>query len=62
MREHKEYNSNYSKIDEYPALSCLFPQTFLVKNVAFTPWEKVYALHIFKMGMKQPILMSNDQD
>ena len=53
----------------FPTLSCFFPQKFLVRNVAFTPWKKASSLRKFKMAMKQPTLpsfhfkrLSNDQD
>ena len=46
-----------------------FPQTFIVRNVAYTPRKKASALRKFKMAMKQPTLatfhfknLSNDQD
>ena len=53
----------------FPALSHLFPPTFLFQIVAFTHRKKASALGEFKMAMKQPALAlfhfkksSNDQD
>ena len=56
-------------IFSFPALACLFPPTFLFRNVAFTPCKQASSLRKFKMAMKQPALASfyfknssNDQD
>ena len=38
----------------FSALSRLFPRTFLIRNVAFTPWRKASALRKFEMVIKQP--------
>ena len=42
----------------FPALSLLFPPTFLFRIVAITPRKLASALSIFKMAMKQPALAS----
>ena len=42
----------------FPALSLLFPPTFLFRIVAFTPRKLASALSKFKMAMKQPALAS----
>ena len=57
---------NILTYSSFPVSSCLFPLTFLIRNVAFTPQKKASALHKF---VKEPTLasfhfknLSNDQD
>ena len=40
------------------ALSRLFPRTFFIRTIAFTPPKKASALCKFKMALKQPISVS----
>ena len=40
------------------ALSCLFPRTFFIGTIAFTPPKKASALRKFKMAVKQPTSVS----